>query len=98
MKRLLVICVLALLFTASAKAGFVLSGDYVRVGVHESGGMIDEGFTVGIEYDATGTATWSLWDFIKPGSPFEFYSIGYGGSTYNTAGYWDRWREPGGRN
>jgi len=69
-------------------ATFILYGDYLRVGVSNSGGLINDTFTVGIDYDKTGTATWSAWDFLKPGTPFEFYSIGYGGATWNDAGYW----------
>jgi len=67
-------------------ATFVLEGDYLRTGVSDSGGLIDDSFVVGIDYDDTGTSTWTTYDFLKPGSPFEFYSMGYD-SAYDTAGY-----------
>ena len=69
-----------------AVAGQIVAGDYLRVGVDTSGGLIDDAFTVGIDYDITGTSTWTTWDFLKPGSPFEFYSIGIGG-VWDNAGY-----------
>ena len=64
----------------------VFDGDYLRVGVSNSGGLIDDNFVVGIDYDKTGTSTWTTYDFLKPGTPFEFYSVGVGGD-WNTAGY-----------
>jgi hypothetical protein len=71
---------------ATASAQVILNGNYLRVGVHTSGGLIDDAFTVGISYDQTGTATFPSYDFLRPGAPFEFYSLGYGGS-WNAAGY-----------
>jgi hypothetical protein len=65
---------------------FDLTGNYLHVGVSNSGGLIDDGFGVGIDYDKTGTSTWTAYDFLKPGSPFEFYSIGVDG-TWAPAGY-----------
>ena len=68
------------------EGGFVLQGNVLRVGVSDSGGLIndepcdtdfDDPDCVGIDYDRTGTATWTAWDFLKPGSPFEFFSVGY---------------------
>jgi len=63
----------------STHATVVLQGDYLRVGVHSSGGLIDNGDNVGIDYDKTGTGTWTGYDFLKPGTPYEFYSVGYEG-------------------
>ena len=90
-----VLCVVFLVtlltWPASLQAStFVLEGDYLRVGVSDSGGLIDDTIpidnAVGIDYDPTGTRTWSTWDFLKPGVPFEGYSVGYGGN-WSTAGY-----------
>jgi hypothetical protein len=94
MKKVLIIALMIMVGLALSMAkpssvrasSFVLSGDYLRVGVSNSGGLIDDSFTVGIDYDKNGTATWSLFDFLKPGSPYEFYSVGYNGS-YRVAGY-----------
>ncbi|MCK4625591.1 MAG: hypothetical protein KAV00_09800, partial [Phycisphaerae bacterium] len=88
--RYLKLCMAAgLILAVSATAGattFTLAGDYLRVGVSNSGGLIDDNFVVGIDYDNTGTSSWTSYDFLKPGAPFEFYSIGYE-SSWNTAGY-----------
>jgi hypothetical protein len=75
---------------AALGADAILAGNYLRVGVNDSGGLIDGSFTVGIDYDSTGTGTWTGFDFLKPGTPFEFYSVGYSGAPYlgwNSAGY-----------
>jgi len=81
-----VLAVVALAAGPVQATSFVLDGNYLRVGVSNSGGLIDDAFTVGIDYDNTGSATWSTWDFLKPGTPWEFYSIGYNG-VWNNAGY-----------
>jgi hypothetical protein len=64
----------------------ILEGNYLRVGVSESGGLIDDSCTVGIDFDSTGNANWTSYDFLTPGTAFEFYSIGVNGS-WNAAGY-----------
>ncbi len=71
--------------TAGA-ATFILEGNVLRVGVSNTGGLIDDNFTVGIDYDKTGAKAWTTFDFLKPGSPFEFYSIGVD-NLYYAAGY-----------
>lgn len=90
MKKYITLLVAAgLILAVSATAGattFTMAGDYLRVGVSDSGGLIDDGFVVGIDYDITGTSSWTTFDFLKPGSPFEFYAIGYAGSG-TAAGY-----------
>lgn len=70
-------------------ATFILEGNVLRVGVSNTGGLIDDGFTVGIDYDKDGTAAWTTYDFLKPGSPFEFYSIGVD-DLWDTTGYSNR--------
>jgi hypothetical protein len=71
------------LSSASQAASFVLSGDKMDVGIAESGALIDVGFTTGISYKLA----WPGNDYLKPGTPFEFYSIGAGPSNaYFTAG------------
>jgi hypothetical protein len=90
MKKYITLLVAAgLILAVSATAGattFTMAGDYLRVGVSDSGGLIDDNFVVGIDYDITGTSSWTSYDFLKPGIPFEFYSIGYAGS-WDAAGY-----------
>jgi hypothetical protein len=66
---------------------FVLEGDYLKVGVSNSGGLIDDNFDIGIDYDKTGNAAWTSFDVLKPGTPFQFYSIGVNGSSQE-AGYY----------
>ncbi len=62
-------------------ASFVLTGTQMTVGVDESGGLIDASFTAGI------IPAWRpAVDYLRPGSPFQFYSIGVDGQ-WNTAGY-----------
>lgn len=73
----------------SGKAGaatFILEGNVLRVGVSNTGGLIDDAKTVGIDYDKNGTAAWTTYDFLTPGSPFEFYSIGVD-DIWDEAGY-----------
>ncbi len=85
-KQLAAALAVSLLSITSAQANVVLEGNYLKVGVHTSGGIIDNAFNTGITYDETGTGTWTSLDFVKPGSPFEFYSVGFNGY-YNSAGY-----------
>jgi hypothetical protein len=87
LKSALVCSICLILGLATASAQLILNGNYLRVGVHTSGGLIDDAFTVGISYDQTGTGTFPSYDFLLPGTPFEFYSLGYGGS-WNAAGYY----------
>jgi len=65
---------------------FVLEGNYLKVGVSNSGGLIDDNFAIGIDYAKNGDAAWTTYDVLKPGSPFQFYSIGIGG-VFQGAGY-----------
>lgn len=55
-------------------ASFVLTGTQMTVGVDESGGLIDASFTAGI------IPAWRpAVDYLRPGAPLQFYSIGEGG-------------------
>lgn len=89
MKRMFIaitcLCLLALSGVSYAGT-YTYDGQYLRVGISNSGGLIDDGFVVGIDYDKTGTSTWTGFDFLKPGTPFEFYSIGVNGA-WQAAGY-----------
>jgi hypothetical protein len=71
-------------------ASFDLVGGYLKVGVNSSGSLINETTMTGIQYDPTGTGTFGAAppavDFIAPGTPWEFYSIGVNG-TWAAAGY-----------
>lgn len=63
-------CALAASGSLSA-ASFVLTGTQMTVGVDESGGLIDASFTAGI------IPAWRpAVDYLRPGAPFQFYSIG----------------------
>lgn len=62
-------------------ASFVLTGTQMTVGVDESGGLIDASFSAGI------IPAWRpAVDYLRPGSPFQFYSIGVNGQ-WDSAGY-----------
>lgn len=67
-------------------ADVILTGNVLKVGVNNTGGLIDSGFTVGINYSQTGNSVFPSYDFIKPGTPFEFFSVGVNGS-WNDQGY-----------
>lgn len=87
MKSVLALAAMTTLGLVSAQANVVLNGNVLRVGVHSSGGLINNSFTVGIDYDETGTGSWTGYDFLKPGTAFEFYSVGVNGSS-SAAGYY----------
>jgi hypothetical protein len=73
-------CALAASGSLSA-ASFVLNGTQMSVGVDESGGLIDASFTAGI------IPAWRpVVDYLRPGSPFQFYSIGVD-NQWSAAGY-----------
>jgi len=55
-----VCCAGVLVSPAALGADAILAGNYLRVGVNNSGGLIDSAFTVGINYDSTGTGTWGI--------------------------------------
>lgn len=62
-------------------ASFVLTGTQMTVGVDESGGLIDAGFNAGI------IPAWRpVVDYLRPGTPFQFYSIGVD-NQWLSAGY-----------
>jgi len=85
---MLVLAALVLL-SGGASASAVLQGDYLQVGVSNSGGLIDDAFTAGVNLDPAGGGVYTAADFLRPGTPFEFYSIGVGGASIGTAGYWN---------
>ncbi|MGD0828632.1 MAG: hypothetical protein ABSA09_11185 [Desulfobaccales bacterium] len=77
---------------------FILTGNYLDVGISNSGGLINDtpggpyyaatGST-GIRYAPAGNGIYTAVDFLTPGSPLEFYSIGVNGINLGSAGYWD---------
>nr|WP_229258826.1 PEPxxWA-CTERM sorting domain-containing protein [Duganella flavida] len=72
----------------SAMADVTVSGDYLKFGVGNNGSLIDFTTFTGLQYDPTGTGTFtSATDFLTPGSPFAFYSIGVGGSSATASVY-----------
>ena len=54
----------------------MLSGNYLNVGVSNSGGLVDDAFTTGIQFDPAGGGSHGPSDFVAPGVPFEFWSLG----------------------
>jgi hypothetical protein len=73
---LALIMVLAMVGSAQA---LVLDGNVLRVGVDQSGGLVDLGASQGITYKPVLPGTSN--DFTLPGTPWEFYSIGVNGSS-----------------
>jgi len=72
----------------SASAGLVLSGNYLQVGVGGDGSLIDDGFVTGIKWDKAGTGNFvGQPDFLKPGTPWEMYSMNIGGVSLPVARY-----------
>ncbi len=55
---------------------FVLTGNYLKVGVSNSGGLVDDNLLCGIQYDPLGGGSFGVFDYFLPGEPFEFWSVG----------------------
>jgi hypothetical protein len=87
-RRLLALLVGATLVLAAAGTlwadSVVLEGNYLRVGVRESGALIDRLATAGIGFDPGGMHFYAL-DFLTPGFPFEFYSLRVGSDWLSSA-------------
>jgi hypothetical protein len=70
-------------------ASVTVQGDYIQLGVGNNGALIDYTTFTGIKFDPTGTGNFSgPIDYLTPGTPFAFYSLGVNG-TYRTAGGFD---------
>jgi hypothetical protein len=68
-------------------ADVTVSGDYLKFGVGNNGALIDFTTFTGLQFDPTGSGNFAgAADFLYPGSPFAFYSIGVNGF-YDTASY-----------
>lgn len=72
---LLLVCAIMVVCVPSWADSFILSGNYLQVGVSNSGGLIDDAGTVGIKFDPTGTGNYLPYDFILPGTPWEGYGL-----------------------
>lgn len=59
----------------------ILTGNVLKVGVSDGGSLIDSAFTVGINQSPNHDGVFPPYDFLKPGTPFEFYSIGANNSS-----------------
>jgi hypothetical protein len=76
---------LALATTAQA-APVTVEGDFIRLGVSDSGALIDHATVTGIQFDPSGSGNFAgAIDYLTPGTPFAFYSLGVNGS-FGTAG------------
>lgn len=75
-----------LVCAASARADITVTGKYVQFGVNDGGSLIDFNTFTGLRFDPTGSGHLDQSvDFLTPGRPLAFYSIGVGGS-YAVAG------------
>lgn len=79
MQKITTLLSLIAMMTASsiAHAAYVtMEGNYVLTAVSDNGTLGAGGATSpGIIHDATGTSTWSINDYLTPGSPFEGFYI-----------------------
>lgn len=78
----------ALLLASSlpAWADVTVQGNYLQLGINTGGSLIDFGTFTGLKFDPSGSGNFaSPVDFLTPGNPFTFYSIGIDGS-YAVAG------------
>jgi hypothetical protein len=77
---------LMLFGTQPARADVTVAGDYVKFGVGDNGALIDFTNTIGIQFDPSGAGNFSgNIDFLTPGTPFAFSSIGVNGA-FSVAG------------
>jgi hypothetical protein len=85
--RSAVLSAIVALSAQSAMADVTVSGDYLKFGVGNNGALIDFTTITGLQFDPTGSGNFTgAPDFLTPGSPFAFYSIGVNG-LYDTAQY-----------
>lgn len=90
MKCLLPLAALCIALAAPAApalaAPVTVEGEFIRLGVSESGALIDHTTFTGIQFDPTGSGNFTNGvDYLTPGTPFAFYSIGVNGA-FATAG------------
>jgi len=79
------VLVVSALLSVGASASVNLSGDYLQVGVGSGGVLVNDELTLGVKLDPNGTGSYSIADFTLPGTPFEFYSLGVGGTYVGTS-------------
>jgi hypothetical protein len=61
-------------------ATFDMAGSYLNVGMSNTGGLIDDNYNVGLQFDPTGTGNFTnAPDILKPDTPFEFYAVAING-------------------
>lgn len=66
-----------------------VQGNFIQLGVGNNGALIDYTTFTGIKFDPTGSGNFSgPIDYLTPGTPFAFYSLGVNGN-YRTAGGFD---------
>jgi len=78
----LLVAALALFITCGlgTAAAFDMTGPYLSVGMSNTGGLVDDNFNVGLQFDPTGTHNFTnAPDILTAGIPFEFYTVGING-------------------
>ena len=69
-------------------ATFDMTGPYLNVGMSNTGGLIDDNFNVGLQFDPTGTGNFTnAPDILKGGTPFEFYAVAINGVDEGANGF-----------
>ncbi|MBM3214008.1 tandem-95 repeat protein [Candidatus Poribacteria bacterium] len=71
----------------AASSGFVLTGNYVQVGINKDGSLIDENSHISFRYQPAGTGVFtSRPDYFYPGSPLEAYAVKVDSTTTRAEG------------
>jgi hypothetical protein len=85
--RSAVLSAVTLFGAQSAMADVTVSGDYLKFGVGDNGSLIDFATFTGLQYDPTGMGNFAgAPDFLTPGTPFAFFSLGVNGATQTAGG------------
>jgi len=87
--KVLMVAIAVLALYGMGNAGtFDLTGPFLNVGVSNTGGLIDDNFVAGIQFDKTGSGSFGgAGDILKPGTPFEFFTMGINGVDMGPTGY-----------
>jgi hypothetical protein len=79
-KLLMVTVVLFVTCGLGRAATFDMAGPYLNVGMSNTGGLIDDHYNVGLQFDPTGTGNFTnAPDILTGGTPFEFYAVAING-------------------
>jgi len=82
LRKAVISAILALGATSAMAGDVTVAGNYLKFGVSNNGALIDFTTMTGLQFDPSGTGNFTNGiDFLTPGLPFAFYSIGVNGSS-----------------